>query len=179
MRRRFRPLRASTALLLVVLLAWAAFRLWQIWPAAAGPDALSEGLYEVARVVDGDTLLLTNHARVRLIGVDTPETVKPDAPVEPWGPEATAFTRAMVASREVRLQFDRERIDRFGRFLAYVWVEDQFLNEELLRAGLARWEPQYHYSQSMKTRFRKAQQEAQRAQRGIWCKAAEPVPAGR
>jgi micrococcal nuclease len=179
MRRRIRPLRASTALVLVVLLAWAAFRLWQIWPAATGPDALTEGQYQVARVVDGDTLLLTNRARVRLIGVDTPETVKPNTAVEPWGPEATVFTRSMVAAHEVRLQFDRERVDRYGRFLAYVWVGDQLLNEELLRAGLARWEPQYHYSQSMKTRFRKAQQEAQRAQRGIWSDVADSIPADR
>jgi micrococcal nuclease len=174
MRRRFRPLRSSTALVLVVLLAWAAFRLWQIWPAAAAPDALSEGLFKVARVVDGDTLLLKNRARVRLIGVDAPESVKPDAAIEPWGTEAAEFTRSVVAAHEVRLQFDRERVDRYGRFLAYVWVEDQLLNEELLRAGLARWEQQYHYSPSMKTRFRKAQQEAQQTQRGMWSDAAVP-----
>ena len=111
-------------------------------------------------VVDGDTLLLRDGTRIRLMGVDTPETVKPDTPVEPWGPEASEFTRDFVAGGPVRLEFDRERTDRFGRHLAYVWVGNRMLNEELLRAGLARWEPGYHYSQAMKTRFRRAQREA-------------------
>ena len=179
MARRFRSSRSGTALALFVLLAWGAFRLWQIWPAATAPDALGDGQYQVARAVDGDTLLLTNRARVRLIGVDTPETVKEGSPVELWGREAAEFTKSMVAAQEVRLQFDRERVDRFGRFLAYVWVGDRLLNEELLRAGLARWEPKYHYSQAMKTRFRKAQQEANEAHRGIWSDAVATVPAER
>ena len=70
-----------------------------------------------------------------LMGVDTPETVKEDTPVQPWGPEATQFTREFVGdgNSDVRLQFDRERTDRFGRYLAYVWVGDRMLNEELLR----------------------------------------------
>jgi micrococcal nuclease len=135
------------------------------------PEPLAEGHYHVQRVVDGDTLLLHGGARVRLMGVDTPETVKPDHPVEPWGPEASEFTRSFVGGGDVRLQFDRERTDRFGRYLAYVWVRDRLLNEELLRAGLARWEPGYHYNQSMKTRFRRAQREAQNAQRGLWSDA--------
>lgn len=134
----------------------------------APPEEIGEGLYEVQRVVDGDTLLLTNHARIRLIGVDTPETVKPNHPVEPWGPEATQFTREFVADKQVRLEFDHERVDKFGRFLAYVWVGDRMLNEELVRAGLARAEMQYHYSSSKKTRFLRAEKEAKAARRGIW-----------
>ena len=88
------------------------------------PESLSEGNYKVERVVDGDTLLLENDARVRLIGVDAPESVKPDHPVEPFGPEASAFTKKWVgkAGNTVRLQFDKERVDQYGRFLAYVWV---------------------------------------------------------
>jgi micrococcal nuclease len=100
--------------------------------------------------------------------VDTPETVKPEHPVEPFGPEATQFTREFLASREARLTFDRERLDRFGRHLAYVWVGDRLLNEELARAGLARYESHFHYSPVMKRRFQKAQQEAQEAHRGVW-----------
>lgn len=107
-------------------------------------------------------------ATVRLIGVDTPETVKPEHPVEPFGPEATAFTRQFLSGGTARLSFDRERVDRFGRFLAYVWVSEKILNEELLREGLARYEPQFHYSQAMKERFRRAQQQARQAQVGIW-----------
>jgi micrococcal nuclease len=129
----------------------------------------------VQRVVDGDTLLLDRGVRLRLMGVDTPETVKPNVAVESFGPEATQFTRDFVAGGRVRLQFDQERVDRFGRWLAYVWVDDRLLNEELLRAGLARWEPQFHYSLAMKTRFRRAEAAARSAGRGIWSlpKAAE------
>ena len=132
------------------------------------PTALEEGVYRVQRAVDGDTLVLTNQARIRLLGADTPETVHPHKPVEPWGPEASDFTHSLVDGREVRLTFDRERTDRYGRFLAYVWIDDQLLNETLLRAGLAKFLPDYPYSSTMKTRFRQAEQEAKDAHRGIW-----------
>lgn len=137
-------------------------------PDEAPPPALTEGPYAVRRVVDGDTLLLANKARVRLIGADAPETVKPNSPVEPWGPEASQFTQDFVAGGEVHLQMDRERVDRYGRFLAYVWVGDRMLNEELIRAGLARARTEFRYAESMKTRFRRAEEEARRARRGIW-----------
>ena len=77
------------------------------------------------RVVDGDTIVIAPDRVVRLIGVDTPETVKPEHPVEPFGPEAAAFTRQFLAGGTARLSFDRERVDRFGRFLAYVWDESK------------------------------------------------------
>lgn len=130
-----------------------------------GGDA---GPRTVERVVDGDTLIVEGNVRVRLIGVNAPESVKPEHPVEPWGPEASEFTRNFLASGPVRLSFDRERVDQYGRQLAYVWVGQRLLNEELLRAGLARWEPNYQYQEPMKQRFRKAQKEAQAARRGIW-----------
>lgn len=148
----------------MVLIRW-----WQE-PKEQAPEALTEGVYAVEKVVDGDTLALANRARVRLIGVDTPETVKPNHPVEPFGPEASEFTRRLVARSHwsVRLQFDRERQDKYGRFLAYVWVDDRLLNEELLLAGLARAETQYRYDAAMKKRFRAAEAEAKAAKRGIW-----------
>lgn len=159
-----RKLLVAVALLLVAALLYG-LRNQRDAPA---PEGLAEGSYQVRRVVDGDTLLLTNGARVRLIGADTPETVKPDHPIEPQGREATEFTRRFIEGGQVRLQMDREKVDKFGRFLAYVWVGDQMLNEELIRSGLARARLEFHYSQSMKTRFRKAQEEARTAQRGIW-----------
>jgi micrococcal nuclease len=148
-------------------------RFWIAAPAPPDAEPLPSGRYQLEYVFDGDTLLLATGQRVRLIGVDTPETVKRDHPVEPFGPEATQFTREFVAGGEVRLEFDRERLDRYGRWLAYVWVGERMLNEELVRAGLARFEPEYHYSETMKRRFRIAQQEAQSARRGIWSTAAE------
>jgi micrococcal nuclease len=120
------------------------------------PGPLAEGSYPVERVIDGDTIVVAPRTTIRLIGVDTPETVKPEHPIEPLGPEATRFTSQFLAGGTARLSFDRERVDRYGRHLAYVWVGDRMLNEELLRSGLARFEPQFHYSEAVKRRFRQA-----------------------
>jgi micrococcal nuclease len=155
-------------------LVWLALGALIGWRIATAPrldqlnTPLASGPCQVERVIDGDTLLLSSGNRVRLIGVDTPETVMPDHPVERFGPEATLFTRTFLGEGAARLEFDRERLDRHGRHLAYVWIGERMLNEELLRAGLARFEPQYHYSEAVKRRFRRAQDEAQRAQRGLW-----------
>ena len=129
-----------------------------------------EGVLTVERVVDGDTLRLTNGETVRLIGVDAPESVKPDSQVEPYGPEAAEYLAALVrqAGNQVRLEFDGPRRDKYGRLLAYVWAGDKLLNEEIIRAGFSRAETQYSYSHIMKERFRLAETEAKLARRGIW-----------
>jgi micrococcal nuclease len=130
-------------------------------------------------VVDGDTLVVEpmdvprsrqRAIRVRLLGVDAPETVHPNKPVEPWGPESSALVNELVskAGNRARLQLDKERLDRYGRVLAYVWLGDTMLNEELIRAGVARAELRFRYSQPMKRRFRAAEAEARAARRGIW-----------
>lgn len=143
-------------------------------PSGAASSGLGAGPHRVERVVDGDTLLLENRARVRLIGVDAPESVKPNSPVEPFGPEAAEFTRQWIAAAggQVTLEFDREPKDRYDRYLAYVWVDRRMLNEEILRAGLATALTQYPYSEDLKLRFLAAQSEAQAAGRGIWSRTA-------
>jgi micrococcal nuclease len=166
--RRFHPPRRGRLLVLIAVVTLLFIRTWQATREPAAPEMLTEGMHRVARVIDGDTLLLGSGARVRLIGVDCPETVKPERPVEPWGLEAAQFTREFVVAGKVRLQFDRERIDRFGRFLAYAFVGEQMLNEELVRAGLARVEHRFHYSQSIERRLDRAEEEAHLARRGIW-----------
>jgi micrococcal nuclease len=160
--------------LFLLVLVWRGWQLLQ--PDEAPPAPLVEQTYDLGRAIDGDTLLLAGGARIRLIGVDAPETVKPNYPVEPWGPEASAFTRQFVSGGRVRLAFDRERLDRYGRYLAYVYVDDRMLNEELVRAGLARFEPHFDYSTTMKTRFRRAEAEARAARRGLW--SPPPAPTG-
>jgi micrococcal nuclease len=129
--------------------------------------------YRVQRVVDGDTLLLTDGTRVRLLGVDTPETRHPNLPPEPLGFEASAFTRQHVEGRTVSLQFDRERRDRYHRVRAYVYLDDWMLNEELIRAGFSRAETRFPYSSAMKRRFREAEQEARDNNRGLWAKTVD------
>lgn len=155
------------ALLIVLLLV--GLRVWQESLTPSVPEALQEGTYRVERVVDGDTLKLANGAKVRLIGVDTPEVYNVKTP-EPFGPEASAYAEQFIndAGRDVRLQLDLERKDKYGRFLAYVYAGDRMLNEELARAGLATYESQYNYRKSMKDRFRKAEEAAKAERIGIW-----------
>lgn len=137
---------------------------------------LKEGVYNVDRVVDGDTLLLSNGIRVRLMGIDTPETVKPGSEVEPFGPEASAFTKEAVArvGNRVYIRQDCDRFDKYGRNLAFVYLGESdsanviFLNEELVRAGLAKAIMTFNYSMSIKRRLYKAQKEAIDNRRGIW-----------
>lgn len=74
---------------------------------------------------------------VRLIGVDTPETVDPSEDVEPYGPEASNFTKRELEGERVRLEFDQDREEDRGRLLAYVHVSGQLPNETLLRQGYA------------------------------------------
>ena len=102
----------------------------------------------VTRVVDGDTVMVRlggGGARrtetVRYIGVDTPESVKPGEPVQCFGKQASAFNERLVEGRRVRLEVGRERTDRYGRLLAYVYLRENgspFVNAELLRRGYAR-----------------------------------------
>lgn len=108
---------------------------------AARRQEASDRLAVVTAVVDGDTLevaLAGGRDVVRLLGVDTPETVHPKRPVECFGPEAAAFTRGRLLGRRVSLEFDRVRRDAYGRLLAYVELDGRRFNDELLAGGYAR-----------------------------------------
>ena len=145
--------------------------IWRIYHPLPAPEEFpfeSDGRFVVMRVIDGDTLLLSDQTIIRLIGVDTPETKHPERGVEPYGKEATAYTRNVVEGRTVRLSFDRERKDKYGRVLAYVYVDDKLLNESILRAGWGRSLTQFPYSTLMKKRMIAAEQAAREAGRGIW-----------
>lgn len=117
-------------------------------------------------MIDGDTIELSDGTSVRLIGIDTPEYT--DGKPQPFAEDATEFTQQFVSSHIVQLHFDRQRLDRYKRVLAFVYVDDRFLNEELVRAGLATAETQYDYRSDMKRLLTKAQAEAKENQRGIW-----------
>jgi len=96
---------------------------------------------KVLRVVDGDTIeasIAGTDEDIRYIGIDTPETVKPDTPVQCYGPQASAQNHELVEGRTVRLVFDRERRDDYGRLLAYVYAGRRFVNAALVRGGYAR-----------------------------------------
>jgi micrococcal nuclease len=135
---------------------------------ARGQSIPVEGTFGVLRVVDGDTLELENKARVRLLGIDTPEMGYKDRPAEPWAREATAFTRKFIGHRPVQLRLDHERLDPHGRWLAYVYVDGQMLNEALLRAGLAEVFRKARCADSIKRQFYAAESAARQQRRGLW-----------
>lgn len=126
--------------------------------------------YVVSRVIDGDTVeLLTprGKAKVRLIGVDTPETVHPQKPVEYFGREASAFTKAFVLGDTVYVEYDQEPTDRYGRVLAYLYRSDgAMLNLEIVRQGYGHAYTRYPFRYM--ELFRKAEREAREEGRGMW-----------
>ncbi len=140
---------------------------WRLGTSRSGGDSPT---VRVVAVVDGDTLDVAwdgRRERVRLLGVDTPETVDERRPVGCYGPEAAAFTARRLQGRTVRLEFDRQRRDRFGRLLAYVDVDGRRFNDELLAGGYARLlviPPNGRYARTM------LDQElgARSAGRGLW-----------
>jgi micrococcal nuclease len=124
----------------------------------------------VADIVDGDTievLIDGTEEDVRYIGVDTPESVKPGAAVECFGPEASDFNERLVGGERVRLEFGPERRDDYGRLLAYVYVGDRFVNADLVRRGYATTltiSPNDQFAPL----FDRLEQEAGNAGRGLW-----------
>jgi micrococcal nuclease len=121
----------------------------------------------VTRVIDGDILELVTGEKVRLIGVNTPETKHPRKPVEAFGKEASAFTKQLVEGKHVRLEFDVQRRDTYQRLLAYVFVGDVMLNSQLVRQGYAQVAT---FAPNVKHQglFLKSQREAREAKRGLW-----------
>ncbi len=129
----------------------------------------------VRRIVDGDTLVLENKERVRLIGVDTPETKHPRKPVEHYGKEATAFTKKMVQGKRVRLEFDQANAhighkDKYRRTLAYVFLENgTFLNAEIIKQGYGFAYTRFPFKYL--DEFRSYEREAREHNRGLWGKS--------
>lgn len=131
---------------------------------------------KVIRVVDGDTIVVRRGSgggeeRLRYIGIDTPETKKPDTPVQWMGPEASAANAALVEGRTVVLEKDVSETDRFGRLLRYVWLVDgdrwTLVDLELVGRGFAQVEtdpPDVKYAD----RFLEAQRAARSAEVGLW-----------
>ena len=108
-----------------------------------GGDSHASTLHgQVVRVVDGDTIQVRLDGgateRVRYIGIDTPESVKPGTPVQCFAKKASHFNAGLVAGRDVTLKTDAEERDRYGRLLAYVYTGPEFVNRELVARGYAR-----------------------------------------
>lgn len=121
----------------------------------------------VIRVVDGDTIVLDGNEKVRLIGVDTTESVHPSKPVEYFSKEASEFTRSMVEGKRVRLEYDWQRTDKYGRTLAYIYLEGgTFVNLEIVRQGYGHAYTKYPFKHMEE--FRQAERQARENNRGLW-----------
>ncbi|TVY08725.1 thermonuclease family protein [Paenibacillus cremeus] len=124
---------------------------------------------EVKRVVDGDTFETKEGEKVRLIGVNTPETVKPNSPVEKFGKEASNFTKSKLTGKKVYLFSDAGDKDKYGRLLRYVFIEGDpvMFNETLVRDGYANTMsvPPNVMFQDL---FRMLEREAREKKKGLW-----------
>jgi len=119
-------------------------------------------------VDDGDTVVLTDGRRVRYTGINAPEVAHEDRPAERFGPEARDFNRKLVFKKRVRLEFDREKHDQYGRVLAYLFLQDGiFVNAELVKGGYA-----YHVFLRPNTKYDtlllSLQREAMAKRLGMW-----------
>lgn len=151
-------------------------------------DLSVDDIFIVKRVVDGDTLVLrpansdATEFKVRLIGIDTPESVDPRKSVECFGKEASAYTKSVAEGKSVKLEIDKSQgeTDRYGRLLAYVFVQSEdrgeeslsySLNERLISDGYAH---EYTYQKTYKYQadFKLAQKDAEYAGRGLWASDA-------
>jgi micrococcal nuclease len=142
---------------------------------AAGAHA-ARAYYSVQRVVDGDTVVLETIGTVRLIGVDTPETVDPRKPVQAFGVEASRFLHTLLDGKRVRLEYDSDRTDKYRRTLAYLYLPDgTFVNREIIAQGYGH--AYLNYPFRFMEQFRAAEREAREAGKGLWGDAAAAQPA--
>ncbi|MCL4360489.1 thermonuclease family protein [Patescibacteria group bacterium] len=138
---------------------------------ATMPATIADGKgFEIAavkRVIDGDTIELTDKRRVRYIGMNAPEIADPEKPAECFGPEARSANRSLVEGKKVRLVKDVSETDTYGRFLRFVYVGDTFVNDALVKNGFARIMP-VAPDITLADEFNQAQIEAQASHAGLW-----------
>jgi len=157
--------RVVRAVIATALLGSAGWGWWSGGRAATVFDAT------VVETIDGDTVDVRLRdgrvERVRILGADTPETKDRRKPVQCFGPEASAHTHERLAGRRVRLETDTEARDKYGRLLAYVYVDGDRYDDELLRLGYARLlviPPNGRHGRALLA----AETEARAARRGLW-----------
>jgi micrococcal nuclease len=162
--------RAACAVLAIALLGSAGWGWWSGGRAAARFDV------SVVATVDGDTIDVRiddgRVERVRILGADTPETKDRRKPVQCFGPEASAYTHARLSGRRVSLETDSEVRDKYGRLLAYVYLDGERFDDDLLRLGYARLliiPPNGAHGRAML----EAELEARAAHRGLWAECGE------
>ncbi len=146
----------------------------QGWLGAAANTAVQTqpGLYSIERFVDGDTIVVNMDGKketIRMIGVDTPETHKPNSPVQCYGPAAAAFTKNLIGSSNVRLAADSKSTnrDRYDRLLRYVYLPDgRMVEQELITNGYGFAYLDFPFDKSGD--FARYQDQARAATKGLW-----------
>ncbi|MEC2078058.1 thermonuclease family protein [Metabacillus fastidiosus] len=137
-------------------------------------NAVSESNFidaEVTRVVDGDTMKILVDGKeetVRLLLVDTPETVHPNKEVQPFGPETSQFAKEMLNGKKVQIELDVSERDKYGRLLVYLHIDGKMFNKLLLEKGLARVAYIYAPNTKYVDEFYEIQKKAQQNEQGIW-----------
>ncbi|HYH74731.1 MAG TPA: thermonuclease family protein [Candidatus Saccharimonadales bacterium] len=130
------------------------------------------GQYKVTRFVDGDTITVDMNGTketIRMLGVDTPETHKPNAPVQCYGPAASAYTKNLIGDQTVRLEADPENQnrDRYGRLLRYVYLPDgKLISRELIANGYGFAYTLFPFTKT--DDFVAAEEQAKAADKGLW-----------
>lgn len=135
-------------------------------------------LFRVVQVIDGDTFDVAvrdgkwPNTRIRLWGVDTPETTRPDTPPQHFGPEASSFTKRLCAKKIMRLELlESDTRGLHGRLLAYAYLPDgRMLNRLLVAEGYAYADPRFDHPRQRE--FRSLQRQAKDARKGLWREAA-------
>ena len=129
--------------------------------------ASSSSFVFAKKVIDGDTIVLASGEKIRLIGVDTPELHHPSKPVQYFAMEAATFTKNLIEGKEVRLEYDIERTDKYGRTLAYVYLKNgNLVNAEIIKQGygFAYTKFPFKYLDS----FREFEKQARENKLGLW-----------
>lgn len=129
-------------------------------------------LVPVTHVMDGDTIAVKLKGKVetvRFLLIDTPETVHPNMPIQPYGPQAHRFTEQLLTGKKVRLELGKKKRDRYGRLLAYIYTANgKMVNEMLLKKGLARVAYVFPPDTKYVDKFRRIENSARGARKGIW-----------
>lgn len=133
--------------------------------------------YPVTRVVDGDTIKINLAGKtetVRLLGIDTPETVDPRKPVQCYGKEASDHLNTLLSGKSVQLETDdsQGKRDKYDRLLAYIWLGGKLINQQMVSDGFA-FEYTYNLPYKYQQQFNEAQNSARSQNLGLWGKICD------
>ncbi len=136
-------------------------------PEVAGESTQSGENFLVTKVIDGDTIQLEDGRKVRYIGIDAPESVDPKRKLECFGREASERNKELVLNKRVQLVKDVSETDKYGRLLRYVYINNLFINDILVREGFANVST-YPPDIKFQKQFKKSQEEARSQNKGLW-----------